>query len=641
MRALFVLLSSALFVFSACAHNADTGHTHDTLVAEWLGIPNYTLPREAERELPRPEQAEPQRELLKRAADPVVFLGAAETHRIETIATVTPLLSEAFSVELWVLDHVNNPVGAMLGAFPQSSVGGEPSWALGFLDQSLAFGFFDAESGTISMDIRQADLEPYNKWLHHYVGTYDGSMLRLYHNGALVSAKSISIDRADTAPASLDLVTFLEAEPYMAPDNLIKAAGLHRGALSTEEVESLFRNRAQLMDEGILFGDFFQFTAGPYLNVGATGEHMNILVETDRPSEMTLHYGKTEQMEHSISGDQTSRKHDFDLAGLSPGEAYFYTIEATDEIGRIISSGLMTFKTGVAEGNPFSFAVIGDTEARPFINDVVAKAVWSERPDFALQLGDMTDSGFQPRRFEWTHEFFTGMNQLIGRIPLAPVPGNGEGDLYWYNHYNNLPDAERYYTFKAGDVQFFMLDSRYNTSTEEGRRDRDGQLEWLRKELAASTAKWKVAAHHHPVYSADEDDYGHSWTSAERNIGDERMRNDFMSLYDAFNVDLVFYGHMHEYERSRPIQNEEINLLDGVIYITLGGGGGNLEDFTPTRQWYTNSVYRGYHYGKVDVEGNVMRFVLRDTEGRVRDRFTLVKTDQGRAQLIEHAVAAK
>ncbi len=60
-----------------------------------------------------------------------------------------------------------------------------------------------------------------------------------------------------------------------------------------------------------------------------------------------------------------------------------------------MESGVFSFQTAVREDETFQFAAIGDTEARPHVNDRVAKLIWGERPDFVIHLGDLTDNGYK------------------------------------------------------------------------------------------------------------------------------------------------------------------------------------------------------------------------------------------------------
>ena len=51
-----------------------------------------------------------------------------------------------------------------------------------------------------------------------------------------------------------------------------------------------------------------------------------------------------------------------------------------------------------------------------------------------------------------------------------------------------------YYTFTAGPVQFFALDTSNVALSQK-------QREWLDRELTSSQARWKIVYGHHPIYS--------------------------------------------------------------------------------------------------------------------------------------------
>ena len=60
-------------------------------------------------------------------------------------------------------------------------------------------------------------------------------------------------------------------------------------------------------------------------------------------------------------------------------------------------------------------------------------------------------------------------------------------------------------------------------------------------------------------------------------------------------MDVVFYGHVHAYERSYPLRDGKIDTENGVTYIMSGGAGGHLEDFAPTNYTFSNRLQRGNH----------------------------------------------
>ncbi|MEY2983381.1 MAG: hypothetical protein RL562_3608, partial [Planctomycetota bacterium] len=141
-------------------------------------------------------------------------------------------------------------------------------------------------------------------------------------------------------------------------------------------------------------------------------------------------------------------------------------------------------------------------------------------------------------------------------------------------------------------------------------------------ELAASTATWKFATHHHPAYSSDENDYGDMWTGKSTH-GDLRARV-LTELYDAHGVDIVFNGHIHSYERTWPIRAGKVTRA-GTIYMITGGGGGGLETPGPIKPWFQNNVRRGHHYCTVSIAGRVLELKTFDLENRLFDFLEIEK----------------
>jgi hypothetical protein len=234
-------------------------------------------------------------------------------------------------------------------------------------------------------------------------------------------------------------------------------------------------------------------------------------------------------------------------------------------------------------------------------------------------LGDLTDGGTQNHKHQWNLEYFAGVAGLASRIPFFPVPGNGEGDLYWYKRYHSLPGDEAPYAFRYGNAEFFMLDSnRKKREFPPGGR----QYLWLEQRLKASTATWKFVCFHHAPYTSDEDDYGNAWASVSTK-GDMEIR-PIVPLFEKYQVDIVMFGHMHIYERSRPIQENRVTE-EGVVYLLAGGAGGNLEDFAPNPVVFSNKAYRGHHYCMIDIHGDELELRMHDLDGDIRDMARLKK----------------
>jgi len=146
--------------------------------------------------------------------------------------------------------------------------------------------------------------------------------------------------------------------------------------------------------------------------------------------------------------------------------------------------------------------------------------------------------------------------------------------------------------------------------------------QWLEADLAASTAPWKFVCHHHAPYSSDVDDYGD--TSREKSVlGDLKVRQ-LVPLYERYGVDIVFYGHIHDYERTLPLRAGKYDPT-GVVYVQTGGAGGGLENYAPNRSAFTAKVLREHHFCNVVIAGNRLAFQAIDIKGRVFDQFEIKK----------------
>jgi len=588
-------------------------------VGDWIFVPHYTLDGNA-KNYPGPKTEAPQSPFAKVStlSYPLIFHGEEPTQRIADFLEEEKLPQQAFSVELWLLDHVNQPVGALVTEKGRNA-NEEPAWLLGYYENDVIFTLVTEEAPTGTILNAQAS-KPWKRYWHHVVGVYDGNSMQLYLNGEKAGSTPVkSRNDEQSEKTALELAAYMNHEPYMDLENLVRSLRIYDYAIGEVQVQQRFEALKKQVENGILYPDLFHFNAGPYLNY-ATPESIHLLWETDRPASAEIQYGTSLPLTHQLRAEEHKTIHEITLEGLTPETTYFYNIIAKDEEGNEIESGVLTFSTAVDEESAFSFALIGDTEARPHINDRISKLVWEERPNFVLNLGDLTDGGFAPHKFEWNYEYFAGTRQLHSRIPVFPVPGNGEADLYWYRQYHKLPGNESYYKFTYGNAEFFMLNS---NEREEAFAPGGEQYEWLKEQLAQSTATWKFVAHHHAPYSADENDYGNSWEGPS-NLGDVHMRQ-IVPLYEQYGVDMVFFGHLHTYQRTLPIADDLVNEENGVIYVQCGGGGGNLEDFAPARAWFSAKTYRGHHYATITIHSNQLSYKVFDTEGRMKDFLDIEK----------------
>jgi predicted phosphodiesterase len=498
-----------------------------------------------------------------------------------------------FTLELWLLNHVNQPIGFEV-----------------FLGEKSAFGIWDEK---INISGELLPQKPWRKYWTHLVAVFSEGKINLWENGEFIKTQEFN-----SSNSNLFLQSYLNQEPYMNLDHWIKHLVLHDGPLSVEQIQENFIQHQEMKNNGKRFPDTFHFLAEPYLF--PTDDGIQLTFETDRKVAAKVFFGEKLPLEKSIS---TSSNADnicsLTITGLKPGAPYFYQVWAEDDQGNILDSGVLTFKTKQEGKEPIVFGVASDTEARTQINEQISLKLWDERVDFVIHMGDVTDGGKEKDKWQWTQEYFPGSAALTTRIPMIPTAGNGEGDLYWYKKYHPMTEPDGYFSYSYGSGEFFVLNSNQPDQLQPG----GSQYEWLKKKLSASQSPWKFMYMHHAPYSADEDDYGNSWK--EQSTYGDRDFQPLIRLLEEFGVDVMFFGHLHTYMRTFPLLADQIDTEKGIHYIQVGGMGGNLEDFAPNRVWFAEKTFRGFHYGVVSLTETSFKLNVYTSEGAMIDRLEIKK----------------
>jgi acid phosphatase type 7 len=247
----------------------------------------------------------------------------------------------------------------------------------------------------------------------------------------------------------------------------------------------------------------------------------------------------------------------------------------------------------------------------------IADAAWKRRPNFVMHLGDVVDNGKD--KSEWVEELFRPCAELFSRVAVFPAIGNHEQNDPQYYKYFAVPAPKYHYRYRYGNADFFSIDT---NKKKLGKGSE--QYEWLDGELAKSDAKWKIVYHHHPCYSSDNDDFGDTFKGKKSSFGDPRVQS-LIPLYEKHKVDIVFNGHIHVYERTWPLRGGKVDRKNGTIYITSGGGGGSLEDFTPTPTWFKAQTRSVYHYCYITIHGGRLSLRVFDENDTLFDTMELDK----------------
>lgn len=359
-------------------------------------------------------------------------------------------------------------------------------------------------------------------------------------------------------------------------------------------------------------GSALEIVVGPYLQY-PTETSIIVRWETDEAASSEVAYGPKVGGMETVKGEDATY-HEVKLDSLKAGGFYFYQVRSTTE-AHTVESEVYTFQTAVGRDTPFSFIVLCDTQASPDVVSKQAEHIYAQRPHFTLLGGDLVTRGTVKEH--WTKHFFPNMHTLNSRVPLIPSLGNHEDDAKFYYDYFSLPEPEYYYRFPYGNLEIFVVDSdrRLTRSSE--------QYTWLDEALGNSNATWKIVCHHKPPYSSDENDYGD--TEKEQPVGGDFLQRFVVDLYEKHQVDIVWNGHIHSYERTHRLLQGKPVLEGGVLYMITGGGGGGLEKAGPWRLPFTAKVYSGHHYCLVTVHGPTLRIEAYNLDNTLFDFVELKK----------------
>src|SRR5262249_384387 len=128
------------------------------------------------------------------------------------------------------------------------------------------------------------------------------------------------------------------------------------------------------------------------------------------------------------------------------------------------------------------------------------------------------------------------------------------------------------------------------------------QVGWVEQQLKASTARWKVAVFHHPIYS-----------SGKKHGSDLSLRRKLEPLFERYGVNLVFSAHDHIYERAVPQR--------GIQYFVTGAGGSARRGGVDLKSPFRAASYdEDNHFMLIEAEHGQIRFQAISETGRVIDR---------------------
>ncbi len=286
------------------------------------------------------------------------------------------------------------------------------------------------------------------------------------------------------------------------------------------------------------------------------------------------------------------------LENLEPSTIYYYQVK-TDST----TSEIYKFRTQPVDNDStehIRFAIYGDSRTVPQIfreiNDTLKNTALSlygenieEDLNLVFDVGDIVTSGGVLSQY--IPEYFNPTSSISTSVPFMVSIGNHEGESPHYYKFMKYEDfggteGEKYYSFRIGRVLFLGLNSNVQLRN-------DAQIEWLDQVLAQAqnddTIEWIFGFLHHP---------GHSelWPDGNTAYVQNRI---IPTLVKYSKVDMLTYGHSHNYERG--------TALNSGLRLMLSGGAASALD-----RWemYSNQqnypeiqkTFDHYCYSIVDID---------------------------------------
>lgn len=325
--------------------------------------------------------------------------------------------------------------------------------------------------------------------------------------------------------------------------------------------------------------------------------------------ENIIYYGINDISENQIIVDQyedlaevgDSLIHIARLSNLLPNTTYQYKVETAG----IFASDTFNFTTA-AEETDFMFIVGGDNQ--PSLVKPVLDSILAENPRFMINVGDLVVDG---NNLNYWYKFLGNFREMLGNYVMMPIYGNHEEDsptltkLFQFPS-NGSPDSTNeghWFSFDYNNVHIIGLDvyREFAPGSE--------QYNWLKNDLQSidENIDHRIVYVHEPAYS--------STATHEPNL---HIRQYLEPLFIEYDVDIVFSGHNHHYERS---------MANNIVYIITGGLGTSLRDFDQDSNPWSIYGEKLNHYCRVSVNGEDIKVEMVRQDGTIGDVYESFKID--------------
>ena len=289
------------------------------------------------------------------------------------------------------------------------------------------------------------------------------------------------------------------------------------------------------------------------------------------------------------SNEPEAYMHEVHVCGLTAGKTYYYQVGG-GAAGQEVWGATQTFTTlPAAGGGKITLGVFGDSrdskETWQLVHERMKDATLGI--DMLLVSGDIVDFGTQESLYSnwldaiWHDPTDAKRFLTLGEVMMIPIAGNHENDAAQFYANFALPGdgafAEQYASFNVGNAHVALIDDEPIASAPSGAAAA-AILAWADADLKAANAD--RAAHPFIVVISHRGLFSTSNHADDSDV--HQARGSLVPLFDKYKVDLVFNGHDHEYERSKPVRAGSpasgppvvgATVADGTVYIINAGAG--------------------------------------------------------------------
>ncbi|KAM0937488.1 putative phosphodiesterase I [Dioscorea sansibarensis] len=268
-----------------------------------------------------------------------------------------------------------------------------------------------------------------------------------------------------------------------------------------------------------------------------------------------------------------------------------------------------------------------------------------ENIDIVLHIGDLCYANGYISQWD---QFTAQIEPIASTVPYMVGSGNHERD--WPgtgSFYGNMDSggecgvlAETMFYVPADNRAKFWYRTDYGmfrfciADTEHDWRPGTEQYKFIEHCLASVDRRkqpWLIFLAHRVLGYSSGYFYG-----VEGSFEEPMGRESLQELWQKYKVDIAFYGHVHNYERTCPVYQNTCmrnasNLYTGpfaaTTHVVVGGGGASLAEFTkPRTQW---SYFQDFDYGFVKLtafnDSTLLFEYKKSSDGKVYDHFIIAR----------------